>query len=184
MSDWDSADLKERVGVPGYGAASDAYSRGHRDARMAVDTTLREVGLGGLDRGSLGDIQVDIRRAASRIQELEKALAVVDDDMSRDRDHWQARAERAEAQAARTFDALTEKSAFAMLAEREACARLANVGDCCAHCLERWPTCVGRYEDDGPPEAACDECCGHGNEDGQCVPVATFIAAAIRARKP
>jgi hypothetical protein len=30
-------------------------------------------------------------------------------------------------------------------------------------------TCVGRYEDmPEPGEPACDECCGHGCEDGQC----------------
>jgi len=33
-------------------------------------------------------------------------------------------------------------------------------------------TCLGVYEDsDGPLEHACDEHCGHGNEDGWCVPV-------------
>lgn len=29
-------------------------------------------------------------------------------------------------------------------------------------------TCLGRYEDPGEPEYACDDCCGHGNEDGWC----------------
>lgn len=32
-------------------------------------------------------------------------------------------------------------------------------------------TCIGRYEGHGPVSTACDTCCGHGNEDGWCVPV-------------
>lgn len=32
-------------------------------------------------------------------------------------------------------------------------------------------TCFGSYEDDLHPAFACDDCCGHGNEDGRCVPV-------------
>lgn len=34
-------------------------------------------------------------------------------------------------------------------------------------------TCVGRYEDMVDMEPACDECCGHGNEDGLCHRVET-----------
>lgn len=37
----------------------------------------------------------------------------------------------------------------------------------CATCGER-ATCVGRYEDMVDMEPACDECCGHGCEDGLC----------------
>lgn len=38
----------------------------------------------------------------------------------------------------------------------------------CAHCGKP-ATCFGRYEDQsGPLEFACNECCGHGNEDGWC----------------
>jgi hypothetical protein len=29
-------------------------------------------------------------------------------------------------------------------------------------------TCFGQYEGRGPVRYACDECCGHGNEDGWC----------------
>lgn len=44
----------------------------------------------------------------------------------------------------------------------------------CDHCEERDAVCVGRYEDpDLPLSFACNECCGHGNEDGFCV----FLAA-------
>lgn len=52
----------------------------------------------------------------------------------------------------------------------------------CAHCDSgRWPTCVGRYErPTNPWEPACDECCGHGNEDGECMPVAEYVAKLIR----
>jgi hypothetical protein len=30
-------------------------------------------------------------------------------------------------------------------------------------------TCVGAYEGNEKPEFACDDCCGHGNEDGWCL---------------
>jgi hypothetical protein len=56
----------------------------------------------------------------------------------------------------------------------EACAiaELANrAGDkACAHCGEP-ATCFGSYEDELRPAYACDDCCGHGNEDGHCEPV-------------
>lgn len=50
----------------------------------------------------------------------------------------------------------------------------------CAHCGKRPATCLGRYEDHSEEHCqhegctqheespACDECCGHGNEDGAC----------------
>ncbi len=41
-------------------------------------------------------------------------------------------------------------------------------------------TCWGSYEGHGKPEFACDDCCGHGNEDGWCVP-ATVAAIADHA---
>lgn len=38
----------------------------------------------------------------------------------------------------------------------------------CANCGKP-ATCIGRYEGPEQPVAfACDECCGHGNEDGWC----------------
>jgi hypothetical protein len=30
-------------------------------------------------------------------------------------------------------------------------------------------TCLGAYEGQPTPTYACDDCCGHGNEDGRCV---------------
>lgn len=41
----------------------------------------------------------------------------------------------------------------------------------CAHCLERPATCIGSYEGAADFTPACDECCGHGCEDGQCEPI-------------
>jgi hypothetical protein len=38
----------------------------------------------------------------------------------------------------------------------------------CEYCGIRPGSCVGSYEGDGDPEVACDECCGHGCEDGRC----------------
>jgi len=37
----------------------------------------------------------------------------------------------------------------------------------CFHC-QKPATCFGSYEDEYSPGYACDECCGHGNEDGHC----------------
>lgn len=43
----------------------------------------------------------------------------------------------------------------------------------CAHCGEP-AICFGVYEDSTQPAArACDSCCGHGNEDGWCKPIAS-----------
>lgn len=38
----------------------------------------------------------------------------------------------------------------------------------CAHCHKRPAVCIGSYEGLQILEYACDECCGHGNEDGYC----------------
>lgn len=40
----------------------------------------------------------------------------------------------------------------------------------CIHCGAP-ATCVGAYEASEIWEPACDECCGHGCEDGQCYPL-------------
>jgi len=52
-------------------------------------------------------------------------------------------------------------------------ATLANrAGDqVCTFCDEP-ATCFGSYEDEFHPGYHCDRCCGHGNEDGHCEPVA------------
>lgn len=42
----------------------------------------------------------------------------------------------------------------------------------CAYCEQRPATCFGAYEG-CDPAAACDECCGHGCEDGHCDPIQT-----------
>ena len=45
---------------------------------------------------------------------------------------------------------------------------------------DEWPTCwvcgkkatcIGRYMGSATDEPSCDECCGHGNEDGYCEPI-------------
>lgn len=38
----------------------------------------------------------------------------------------------------------------------------------CSICGEP-STCIGRYEDSEEYDPACDECCGHGCEDGHCI---------------
>lgn len=40
----------------------------------------------------------------------------------------------------------------------------------CVHCGQP-ATCKGAYEGSPLEEYACDECCGHGNEDGHCEPI-------------
>lgn len=40
----------------------------------------------------------------------------------------------------------------------------------CEHC-DAQATCVGRYEDMKEDAFACNECCGHGCEDGHCDPI-------------
>lgn len=42
--------------------------------------------------------------------------------------------------------------------------------DICSHCGGP-ATCMGAYEDERNIGFGCDNCCGHGNEDGWCVPV-------------
>lgn len=47
----------------------------------------------------------------------------------------------------------------------------------CASCGVNTATCFGAYEDpEAQPGFACDDCCGHGNEDGWCVPIAEIPA--------
>ncbi len=38
----------------------------------------------------------------------------------------------------------------------------------CDYCEKRDATCVGAYENDQKLRFACDQCCAHGCEDGQC----------------
>lgn len=42
----------------------------------------------------------------------------------------------------------------------------------CNGCGSADVTCYGSYEDEVSWAYACDNCCGHGNEDGQCEAVA------------
>jgi hypothetical protein len=41
----------------------------------------------------------------------------------------------------------------------------------CSVCVDDNATCVGAYEDPRDLRFACSGCCGHGNEDGWCVPL-------------
>lgn len=51
----------------------------------------------------------------------------------------------------------------------------------CAHCGAP-ATCYGAYEGQ-PPHSGCDECCGHGCEDGWCVPIAAAAGRTQRTRR-
>lgn len=59
---------------------------------------------------------------------------------------------------------------------RQLLAVLADVSPPCAHCKAKKATCVGAYEDQHDFAPACDDCCGHGNEDGRCVELAAPLA--------
>lgn len=56
----------------------------------------------------------------------------------------------------------------------------ADALDCSPKCAVRGcgkpATCIGSYEGHTPIAPACDKCCGHGNEDGWCVPIADAAA--------
>lgn len=42
-------------------------------------------------------------------------------------------------------------------------------GQILCHFCNGKAACLGRYENcEGPFNYACDDCCGHGNEDGRC----------------
>lgn len=54
----------------------------------------------------------------------------------------------------------------------------------CAHCEIEPATCLGSYEQ-LPYSLACDVCCGHGSEDGHCLPVEDaipLISARLESR--
>ena len=59
--------------------------------------------------------------------------------------------------------------------------------------LEDWPrcatcgkpaSCLGRYEAMDTEEYACDECCGHGCEDGYCASLDGYWAALAAFAAP
>lgn len=51
-----------------------------------------------------------------------------------------------------------------------------NIPLCCDSCERKPATCFGVYEVelDAAPSFCCDDCCGHGNEDGWCKPIAEY----------
>lgn len=49
----------------------------------------------------------------------------------------------------------------------------------CSHCGND-ATCTGRYEHMREDEPACDDCCGHGCEDGRCEPIADVLRKHVR----
>ena len=48
----------------------------------------------------------------------------------------------------------------------------------CAFCVND-AACFGYGEGQRRKEYACNDCCGHGCEDGKCIPVAQHLAAII-----
>lgn len=45
------------------------------------------------------------------------------------------------------------------------------------HICGKPAACIGKYDNMTKPEPSCDECCGHGNEDGWCKRIETAAAA-------
>ena len=42
----------------------------------------------------------------------------------------------------------------------------------CAHCPPARPaSCIGQYHGEKSPTPSCDNCCGHSQEDGACLPL-------------
>jgi hypothetical protein len=104
-----------------------------------------------------------MERQAERIRVLEAEVARA----SADRDRACAALEADVARASADRD-----SARADLARMSLeLDRLKDTALICAHCEAQPAVCFGRYEDAGEPEPACGACCGHGNEDGWCIPI-------------
>lgn len=49
--------------------------------------------------------------------------------------------------------------------------RNARGGAPVCHICGKPATCIGRYDNMKTDEPACDDCCGHGCEDGHCEPI-------------
>ena len=52
----------------------------------------------------------------------------------------------------------------------------------CSHCKRAPATCLGQYDNMPDEQHACDACCGHGNEDGWCNPIAKVADSSGQAR--
>lgn len=52
----------------------------------------------------------------------------------------------------------------------------------CAGCEKRPATCCGYSESETENSCFCDECCGHGNEDGHCEPIRVALARTVVAQ--
>ena len=50
------------------------------------------------------------------------------------------------------------------------------------HICGKPATCIGAYEGGTEAQSACDDCCGHGNEDGWCVPIAEWNQCQSKQR--
>lgn len=57
--------------------------------------------------------------------------------------------------------------------------QLSRAASTCDYCGKQ-ATCFGRYESMVDPSYACDECCGHGCEDGRCEPLKAALDACDR----
>jgi hypothetical protein len=112
-----------------------------------------------LDKGGWDDLARDLReKLAAAEARAESLLRLCDNkcvalDKTAAQRNRLAEALREEKQA-RIIDA-------AFIEKLKAAAR-------CQFC-KKPATCVGAYEGNEKPEFACDDCCGHGNEDGWCL---------------
>jgi hypothetical protein len=66
---------------------------------------------------------------------------------------------------------------------RSAVAKAVGDAPYCNHCGRSPATCIGRYEDQERDQLACDECCGHGCEDGSCTRLDNPAALIERGRR-
>lgn len=121
-----------------------------REALMHMEDAPVSASYDGGSRQVLSSALDELAQLRERVKELEAQLA----ESSEEHQH--------------TIAAMMDAAQLAEKAEKEARLRWPK----CANC-HKTPandaTCFGTYEDPAHPvEFACDECCGHSNEDGWC----------------
>lgn len=147
---------------------------GVRLAVCLVDESCKAGGLPGVWKAAEPDNIVALRAEIADLKTERKEALAFKTEAERTRDaKWaeakELRTERDELKAtlgAAPFemaDLETENAKLKAVVEAAECSRCHNKA-----------TCYGEYEGHGGTQLACDTCCGHGNEDGWCKPIAAL----------